>query len=135
MSKEDFEQSTSEQLKAHIEAASKKAMNNEALKKAIKKQIDKRIRIEEKMALDDEGQGNFWLFDDSISYSEGSTNETFNDLDDDLREAMSKAKNEAQRFKFNEYQADDHNLDNLIAKAEEQRNRGYRYADEPEQIR
>lgn len=134
ISKEVFEHSNAEELAHHIELSVQNSMSNEILQKAIDKQMQKRILIEDKMALDDENQGSFWLFDDSISYSEGSTNETFNDLDDNQRETVQNLRAKAEQFVFNEYRADDRSLDNLIAKAEQQRNRGYRYADEPEQL-
>lgn len=134
LSKEEFERSDSEQLKGLIKASEQRAINNEALQKAIDKQVAKRVLIEEKMALDDENQGGFWLFDSSISYSEGATNEAFEDLDDEQREVVQEVQNSAQRFTFNEIKADERNLDTLIAKAEAQRDRGYRYAEEPERV-
>lgn len=134
LDKETFERFTSEQLKSHIDAKAKTSMNNEVLEKAIEKQIQKRILIEEKMKLDDENQGGFWLFDSSISYSEASTSETLEDLDDDQKEMVQQLQTESHRFTFNEYKVDDKSLDSLISKAEAQRDKGYRYADEPERV-
>lgn len=134
LSKDAFERSSDEELQTHISSFMKQSYDADLLQKAIDEQMDRRINIEEKMSLDDENQGAFWLFDDSISFSEGAGNEAINDLDDAQREMLIKLKESSKHLTINEYQADDKNLDTLIAKAEAQRDRGYRYADEPEQI-
>lgn len=134
LSKEEFALSNPEQLATLIKKAEQTAINNEVLQKAIDKQMAKRVLIEEKMQLDDENQGAFWLFDSSISYSEGSTNETIDNFDDEQRKVVQQLQSSAQRFSFNEIKVDERNLDTLIAKAEAQRDRGYRYAEEPERV-
>ena len=135
LTKQDFEKcSSKEQLEQLVKTALKNEVNNDALHEALDRQMQKRILLEEKMELDNENQGQFWLFDDSISYSEGAAHESLNDLDAEQKESIQKAKTVAQKFSFNQYQADDKNLEHLIEVAEAQRDRGYRYADEPERV-
>lgn len=88
-----------------------------------KKQNDRLKLIEEKMALDDENQGQFWLFDSSISFSDGSSFENDNDLDEKTREDMENAKQKAEQYSFHEVSRDNRSVDSLIAEAE-------RHADE-----
>lgn len=127
-----FERSSAEDIKKQIESASNQAYNNEVLQEAISKQLAKRIRIEEKMGLDDENQEAFWLFDDSVTYSQGAGYESVNDMDDEQRELIASSRLSAKKFKFGEFKSNDKSLERLIFAAESQKNRGYRYIEEPD---
>ena len=70
----------------------------------------------------------------TIEY-EGLSTKGYARMDFNYEAFLSKLKEETKRFAFQKYQADDRNIDNLIAAANEQRNRGYRYASEPDRDR
>ena len=92
------------------------------LKEAQQKQNDKLALIQSKMALDDENQSGFWIYDDSIDYSSGDSYEELEDIDDQLKADIKDAQIKASQYKFYEVDAvDERSIDFLIAEAEKRR--------------
>lgn len=133
---------TKEKLKAvfHEETATEKApkgMTNDQLAEHYEERNERRRLIEEKMALDDENQNPFWIFDNGYSYSEATTNERIDDRDDDLRDDMETVNKVQLRLKEMDVEETvpeaPRGLDAIIARATQRRDEKIR--DQKEQDR
>lgn len=88
------------------------------------RQNERLERIQEKMALDDEGNSSFWIFENSIDFNEGVGYETLEDMDSQTRADVMDARARALRYSFHEVNAvDTRSLDYFIAEAEKQRSK------------
>lgn len=85
-------------------------------------QNDKLEKIQNKLALDDEGTAGFWIYDDSIGFETSASYEEVEDLDDQIKADMVAARNNARSYRFYEVEnIDSRNIDYLIAEAEKHR--------------
>ena len=92
------------------------------LSEAQLKQNERLNLIQSKMALDDENTAGFWIYDPSITFSDGGSFESTEDIDEQAKEDLLEARSRVKQFKFYEVKASDHrNLDYFIAEAEKYR--------------
>lgn len=95
-------------------------LNDNKINELMNKQNEERALIEMKMSLDNENQGAFWIFDDSISFGASGSFEAIDDMDDAAKINLQKIKDESKKFFFTEMQ-NDKNIDYYIAEAEKRR--------------
>lgn len=125
LSREEYEQFIKdnvldkEALKKLVEEKAKGAPNLDAIKEAQKEQNERLERLESKMALDDENTAGFWIYDDSIEFASSGTYEDLEDVDEQTREDVADAKQQAKEYKF--FEVENRNIDYLISQAEKHR--------------
>lgn len=92
------------------------------LREAQDKQNERLRLIQSKLALDDENTAGFWIYDNSVTFSDGGSYENTEDIDEQTKEDLADARNNSLQYKFHEVHAvDTRSLDYFITEAEKER--------------